>query len=168
MNISRRALGGISTAAILTAAGLGACSTSTTTISQGATDAALIASGIAAALAAVQTIPGVSSTLIAQLQGYVATAQADATAIASATASTGANLAQSIEAAVKVAAPLLLSLIPGSSALVNTVTPLINAAISLISSLLSEYGVTSAIPSIVVPKYTPTEARLILQGVVAK
>ena len=166
MNISRRALGGISTAAILAAAG--ACSTITTAVSQGAMDAELIASGIGAALAAVKAISGASSTLIDQLQGYVTTIQEDATAIATATASTGANLAQFIEAAVKAAAPLLLSLIPGGSALASTITPLVNAAVSLVSSLLSEYGVTSEIVTSEMPKYTPAEARLILRGAMAK
>ena len=164
MNISRRTLGCISTAAILAAAGVAACSTSTTTASQVATDVSLIASGLSSAITAIAAIPGVPATIVTQLQGYLATIKTDAeqVATATATASADANIVQEIASTVQTVADIALPLIPGGSAIVL----IINAAISLLPTILAVVGVTSA--TRMLPVYTPDQARLILRAAMVK
>lgn len=151
--ISRRPLLGL-----LTMGTLAACATpGATTPTQLATDVNLIASGLSAAIASVAAIPGVSAAAVTQLQGYLATIQADAKTVAAATVTTPTSTVQEVAQAVQAVASVALPLIPGGS----TVLALIQAAISLLPSILAAIGVSGAAPA-TPPVYSPAQARLIL------
>jgi hypothetical protein len=133
-----------------------ACSTPPTP-SQLATDTSLIASGLSAAIASIAAIPGVSPATVSQLQGYLATIEADATTVAAATVTTPTNIVEEIAQTVQAVASVALPLIPGGTSLVA----LINAAVSLVPTILAAVGVSGAAPAGPLP-YTPAQARLIL------
>jgi hypothetical protein len=143
------------------AVALSACGT-TITSSQLATDVQLIASGLSSAITAIAAIPGVPAATVTQLQGYLATIKTDAGQVAAATASAGTNVVQEIASTVQTVAGIALPLIPGGSAIV----PIINAAISLLPTILAAAGVTSATKTS--PVYSPEQARLILRAAAAK
>jgi phage-related protein len=128
------------------------CATSSTTPSQLATDVNLIASGLAAAIASIQQIPGVASTTLTQLQADLTTIQADAAQVASAPAT---SVVQAIGQAVQAVAALVLPLVPGGSSIEVTV----QAALSLLPEIMAAAGVSGATTT---PKFTPEQARLIL------
>ena len=140
--------------------GLGACAS--TTPSQLATDVALIASGLGAAIAAIAAIPGVPVATVKQLQGYLATIQADAKAVAAATATVATGTVQEIASVVQALAPIALSFVPGGSA----VWSIVNSALSLLPSVLAAVGVSGASP--VKAVYSPDGARLVLRAATAK
>jgi nucleoid-associated protein YgaU len=163
MTLSRRYL--LSTGALIPAVVLAACSgTTAPTVTQLATDAKLIASGLAAAIASIAAIPGVSAATVATLQADLATVQSDAASIAAATATPATSVVSEIVQAVQAIAPIALSLIPGASAIV----PIINAATSLLPGLLSAVGLSAATAGAKAPVYAPDQARLILGGAAAK
>jgi hypothetical protein len=138
--------------------------TSPTTVNAAATDANLIATGLASAIASIQALPsltaGQQATLV-QLQGYLATIQKDAAAIA-ATPST--STAQEIVSVVQELAPLALSFVPGGSA----VAAIVQAALSLAPALLADLGVAGEAMNAAPATYAPDTARLILRGAAAK
>ena len=157
MNLNRRRalFYGVAAAPILMV--LGRCA-GTPSTSQLATDVGLIASGLAAAIAAVAAIPGVPAATVTQLQGYLATIQADAKAVAAATATAATGTVQEIVSAVQALAPIALSFVPGGSAVVA----IVNAALSLLPSILAAIGVAGV--STVKAVYSPDSARLILRA----
>ncbi len=152
----------LATSGLVASVALAACSTANTVPSQVATDVQLIASGLSAAIAAVAAIPGVPAATVTQLQGYLATIQTDAAQVASATASASTSTVQEIATTVQAVADVALPLIPGGAVAV----PLINAAVSLLPSILTAFGITSATKR--APVYTPDQARLILRAAAAK
>jgi|GEM_PF-3443728 hypothetical protein len=139
---------------------LTACGTTTITASQLATDAQLIASGLASAITAIAAISSVPAATVTQLQGYLATIKADAATVAAASA--GTSVVQEIASTVQTVADIALPLIPGGSAIVS----IVNAAVSLLPTILAAAGVTSAAKTS--PIYSPEQARLILRGAAAK
>jgi len=151
-----RNVAGLAGVALLTQAG----SCQVTTVSAAATDANLIAAGVASVIATLQTQPIVTASqqaTLTQMQGYLATIQADAAALAK-TPST--STAQEIVTVVQTLAPLALSFVPGGS----TVAVLVNAALSLAPQLLADLGVAGATMGAAPVKYSADEARLILKG----
>ena len=142
--------------------------TAPTTVSAAATDANLIATGLASAITAIQALPSLSTgqqATLVQLQGYLATIQADAKAIA---ATPTTSTAQEIVSVVTELAPLALSFVPGGSA----IAAIVQAALALAPSLLTDLGVSgtalTAHAASGAPFYTPDTARLILRGAAAK
>jgi hypothetical protein len=112
---------------------------STPTVTTAASDANLIATGVAAAIAAIQASPSLTAgqqASLAQIQGYSNTIATDAAAIA---ANGSASAAQDIETVVSDLAPIALSLIPGDA----TVIDIIQAALSLAPQVLADLGVTA-------------------------
>jgi phage-related protein len=144
------------------AVALAACGTTSTTASQLATDVSLIACGLASAITAIAAIPGVPAATVTQLQGYLTTIKTDAAAVAAATPGAGAATVQEIASTVQTVADIALPLIPGGSAIV----PIVNAAVSLLPTILAAAGVTGATKT--PPVYTPDQARLILRALAGK
>ncbi len=122
-----------------------------------ATDVQLIASGTASLVEAVSTLPSVPADKVAQLQGYLATIQADAQAVAAGTADATGRV-QEIAATVRALAPIVLAYVPNGSAWV----PVVDAATSLLPTVLAYVGIAGA--SATAPVYVPNAARLILLG----
>jgi hypothetical protein len=159
----RRAL--LSASVLVPAALLAACGTPTPAtpvtppINPIATDTNLIAGGISAVIASITASAGSTpSANVVKLQGYLTTIQTDAAQVAAATATPATSVISEIAQTVQAIAPIALSLIPGGSALVDVV----NAALSLLPSLLSAVGLSAATAGAKAPIYTPDQARLIL------
>ena len=153
-----RACLGLLTAATATAV-LGACSN--LPLSQLASDANLIATGISSAVASIKLIPGLPTAAVTQIEGYLATIQKDAAAIAAATTAPATGNVQEIAQAVQAIASVVLPLgaaVPGLAPFV----PLIEAAISLLPAILAAVGVSGG--ELTGQRYTPAEARLILSA----
>ncbi len=143
------------------AALMAACTpTSTTpTVSQLASDASLIASGMAAVVTALQSQPGIPAATLVQLQGYLATLQKDAAAVAAATATPATSTVQEIAQIVQTVAPIALSFVPGGGA----VAAIVQAAVALLPAITAAIGVAGA-PLGAAPVYAPDQARLILRA----
>ncbi len=129
------------------------------TPSQLATDVALVSSGVAAAAQQIAAIPGIAASVLTKVEADALVVSADAAKVAAAAGQASGLVAQ-IAAAVEEIAALVLPLFPSSQPFV----PLINAALSLLPTLLAEAGVRGA--AVAAPVYTPEEARLILRGAV--
>ncbi len=136
---------------LIAALNLTGCS-GTATPTQLATDVNLIASGLSSVVASISQLPGVSTTVVTQLQADLATIQADAAKVASTAQS---SVVQEIGQVVQAVAAIVLPLIPGGSALAATV----QAAVSLLPTVLAAAGVAGAA---VTTPFTPEQARLIL------
>ena len=118
---------------------LAAC-TAKPTPSQAATDAALLATGVASLVTALQTVqPPVAPDDLAKIQGYLTVIQQGAASLAAATAGTSTT-AQAIAAAVQEIAVLVTPYIPG----IGPYKDLINAAITLLPTFLASAGVAGA------------------------
>jgi len=128
------------------------------TASQLQTDVTLIAnglSGITSALAALPNSPVPASTL-AQINAEIATVKADAAAIASAGSST--TLVTGLTAAVQAIVPLVTPFFPAAP----LVAGVVQAAVSLISTVLAQAGIAGAAVGAPVPTMSPAQARLVL------
>ena len=141
----------------LSAAALAATSCAGKTPSQLATDVGLIASGLASVVTSLAQAPGVPAATLAQLQGWLATIEADAAQVAAASA--GAGGVVEFARAVQALAAIALPLIPGGSA----IAALIDAAMSLLPMVLGTVGISGA--PLAAPVYAPDQARLILRAV---
>ena len=146
--------------------GCAATTNPVTAVNVGATDAGLIATGLASAVATLQATPNPTAAqqaTLTQLQGYLATVQADAKQIAASTATPATSVISEIVQIVQTIAPIALSFVPGGGAIV----PIINAAVSLAPQLLADLGLSAATLNgqpLPTPKYTPDQARAILRG----
>ena len=142
---------------LATALGLAACTT-TPTVSQVATDARLVASGLAAVVPTVAALAGIPPATVTQINGDLATAQAAAQALASVTAGQApvnvvAALVDAVNDIVALATtPPLASLIPPQ---IETVFA---AAHALLPSIEAAAGLSGAAPGTM----PPDAARLIL------
>ncbi len=137
---------------LIAALNLTGCAGTAATPTQLATDVNLIASGLSAAIASISQIPGVSATVVSQLQADLATIQADAAKVAS---TPQASIVQEIGTVVQAVATIALPLIPGGSAVAATV----QAAVSLLPAVLAAAGVNGVT---IAAQFTPDQARLIL------
>ena len=144
--------------ASITALAVAACST---TVSQVATDVQLVATGVEAVLTAVKGISGVSSDTIADIEKYVTIVKDDAAKVAADTSSAGTDKVQEIVAAVK----SINSIVGALAGVPSGVTALINAAVSLLPTLLQAAGISSADMSAQAPVYSAAQARAILSAV---
>ncbi len=140
-------------------AALAGCSLMPRTPAEAATDVQLIAAGVAAVAQDVAKAPNVPQATLVRVQADALTVSQAAAKVAQASA-ISATLAQQIAAAVQEIAALVLPLFPATAPFV----PLINAALSLLPTILAAAGVTGAPAAH--PVYTPAEARLILRGAV--
>lgn len=136
---------------------LAACQTPPT-VSQAATDANLIATGLSAAVTSIAAIPGVDPATVATLQADLKIVQTDAAQIAATTSTPSTSTVSEIVQTVEAIAPIALALVPGGSALV----PVIDAALSLAPVLATDLGVSGAVPGAVAPVYTAAQARALL------
>lgn len=145
---------------------LGACSATSpavtpTTINaavqQAAVDINLVAGGLAAITPTLAGL-GLPPATVTQIQGYVATLQADAKSISAAVAASttpSTTTVQEIATVTGQIATAVLTALPGGGAAVVAV----QAAQALVPVILAAFHVTGAAP---VATMTPDEARLIL------
>ena len=144
----------ISVAALLPlSAALVACNKPVTT-TQIASDVQLIASGLQPVVNALVNAPNVSASVIAQVQGYLATIKADAAQIAASTATPAVGTVQQIVQAVQA-----LAGIAGSIPALAPYAMAIQAAVALLPVLLADVGVVTSGAK---PSMTPMQARAIL------
>lgn len=137
---------------------IAACST---TVSQVATDVQLVAAGVEAVLSAIKGTSGISSDTITEIEKYVTIVKDDAAKVAADTSSAGTDKVQEIVAAVK----SINSIIGTLAGVPSGVTTLVNAAVSLLPTLLQAAGITSADAGTQVPVYSAEQARAILSAV---
>jgi hypothetical protein len=138
-------------------AALAGCSLVPNSPSQFATDVQLVAAGVSAAAQQIAAIPGVAVSVVTKVQADALIVANDAAKIATATGAV-AGLAQQIAVAVQGIADIVLPMFPATSPFV----PLINAAISLLPTILAAAGVKGA--KLATAVYTPEQARLILRA----
>ncbi len=158
MNITRRRLG--LSAVLLATTALAGCG-STVTPSQIASDANLIATGLASIVTALSGIAGVPPTTIVTIMSYLKQIQAAAAQLATETVGASAGTVQSIAMLVGQVAQVVLPLIPGGGPIVTVV----EAAQALIPGMLALVGISAA--SAVAPKWSSAEARSILKDATA-
>jgi hypothetical protein len=110
------------------------------TASQLQSDVTALSTGLSGVVAALQAVPGVAASVIAQAQTAIATIQANASAIASAL-TPSATTVQSISSAVTALSGLLTPFFPGAPA----IAAVIQAAVAIVPVILSEAGVSGAV-----------------------
>ena len=155
MNIKRRSLL-VGTALVLPFGLAGCAGSATPTVSSVATDANLIATGLLAVDADLKSIvPPIATATLNTIAGYLTTVQADAATIASQTTSTTSTVASEFLTVVKDVVPIVAGLFPGG----GTVVDIAEAALSLLPSVATVFGLTAAAPGAPPPRYTADEAR---------
>ena len=161
MTMTRRAMSGTPLMGVV---GLAACATTGSgnnwTASQLSTDVALIDQGLQAVGAALASIPGVSATLLAKVQGYLVQIKTDALNVAVATqgapTSTIVDIANLVANIAKTVLPTI-SAIPGAAEIVVA----ISAAQAMIPVLLAAVGVPAP-TALAAPKMSVAQARAVL------
>ncbi len=129
------------TVAIVPLAACSTTATTTTVVSQVATDANLIAQGMSAVVMSLQAIqPPIDPATLLKLQGYVATLQKDSAAVAAATTTPATSTIQEIANVVQALAPIALSFIPGG----GTLGAVVQAAVALLPAVTSVVSTAAA------------------------
>ncbi len=147
--------------AVLLAGGLVACEA---TPSQLATDVQLISAGISSFAGSLGKQVGISDGLVAKVTKYAKQVSDDAAAVSAATsgltnATDTTGLVKEIASCVQAIADVALPQIKGL-ANASLYVSLIDAAVSLLPTILAAVGLTAAPSAAAI--YAPTEARLIL------
>ncbi len=153
--ISRRHLCGFASM-LLAAVALEACGS--VTPSQAATDAGLIASGLASAVAALSAMPGIPADKLALVQTALADIKAASASLASSTAGVDATTVKGIATLVTQIAVTVLPFVPGGA----PIAAVIAAAQSLVPVLLAAAGIAGAATA--AARFSPAEARALLKA----
>ncbi len=142
-------------AAMAPIAVLAACKSGS--VSQVTADVQAIAAGLSGIMPQIGTAPGISASVVAQLNTYLTDLKSLASQIG-ANATPSASIIQQVASDVQAFANLALPLIPGGAAYLVA----INAALALLPALLAAVGVSASTP--VAPSMTPAQARAVLQA----
>lgn len=159
-NVAKGAVG--AGAALAAVSLLGACANQTTTQLQ--QDAQTLASGVSAVVTDLQAIPGVTipASTLANINTAIASINANAAAIAAAL-TPAASVLTGIQTAVSTLSTLLSPFFPEAPVVAAT----IQAAVTLVATMLSEAGIATTASSAMV-SMSPNQARLILKAASAK
>jgi hypothetical protein len=133
---------------------LAGCAAQTSQLAQ---DAQLIAGGLQAALPSIQTIQGISASVIQSVQTDITEVSAYATDLANQAATTPTTIVQQIGSLVQEVGKLVIPFLPAGSSLLA----IVQAAISLLPALFAAVGLSGAPAS---TPYQVNDARLILRA----
>lgn len=160
-HVSRR-LFLLGTSALVAGCSTGGTTTTTPpTVPALTTDVNLVASGFATLEAALAALPNdpVPATILAKINTEVATIQADAGTIASAISATSTSVVTGLTGAIQAVAALATPFFPAAP----LVAGVVNAGMSLITTILAEAGITGApLSGAPAPVMSVAQARLIL------